>query len=120
MSCEAPLPSNALARLRAMPGDKDGEEVVALASGQSHEAARSLLGLAGYCIGMFRPDGAHAYAALSQQVSHNLTDFARRSTLQLCAYLVATSDLALTFRRTGQSAVGYADSSSMNGGAGQS
>ena len=93
---------------------------MALVSEPIREAARSLLGLAGYCIGMFRPDGALAYAALGQQVASNFTGYAWRSALQLAAYLTSTADMALTFRRSGKPAVGYADSSSMNGGAGQS
>ena len=118
----APLHPDALARLRAVPGDKSNAPggVVALASEDARELARSILGIVGFVVIMYRPDGSLAHVAISQQISQNFTNEAWRATLQLGAYIVATGDLALTFRQTGQRLVGYADSSSMNAGNGRS
>ena len=125
VSCDAPLASNALVRLRSMPGEvgPSGDALggpVTQASEPARELARSLLGLAGFVVIMFRPDGALAYAALAQQLGKNFTNVTWRCTLQFASYMVATGDLPLVLRRSGKGAAAYADSSSMNAGSGRS
>ena len=77
-----------------MPGDPasaaEGGAIV-LVSDACRKAARSLLGIAGYAVAMFRPDGALAYSAISQQVSQNFTNVAWRCTLQFARYMVDSS-----------------------------
>jgi len=82
--------------------------------------ARSLLGLAGYLVVQYRPDGALAYSAISAQISQNFTTAVWRAVLQLSAYLSETNGLTLTFRRTGTEPAAFADSSALNGGEGHS
>jgi hypothetical protein len=119
VSQDAPLASGALAALRARPVDGQVDGPVAMRE-SVRECARSLLGLGGYIVVQFRPDGALAYSAISGQISQNFTNVVWRAVLQFCAYLVATRDLALTFRRTGRDIAGYADSSALNGANGHS
>ena len=93
---------------------------MALASEQCREVARSLPGIGGYAVIMWRPDGSLAHSAVSQQVSQSPANVTFHATLQFAAYLADTGDLALTLRRAGRAAAMYADSSSMNGGSGPS
>jgi hypothetical protein len=115
----APLAHGGLAALRERPGEGNGEGPIPL--GEAYRAAaRSILGLAGYIVIQFRPDGALAYSAIAQQISPNFTSEVWRAVLQLGKYLVATKDMALTFRATGGDMAAYADSSALNGEGGHS
>jgi hypothetical protein len=118
VSGAAPLAHGGLEALRARPGL--GEKGPLPLGGEYQAAARSVLGLAGYIVIQYRPDGALAYSAIAQQIAPNFTDEVWRATLQLGKYLVATKHLALTFRGTGRDMAAYADSSALNAEGGRS
>ena len=126
VSALAPLASEGLRRLRMAPGDEISAAadapsgIVALASESCREVARSLLGISGYVVIMWRPDGSLAYSAISQQIAQNFTNVTFHAALQFAKYPVSTRDLALALRRTGRAAAMYSDSSSMDAGSGSS
>jgi hypothetical protein len=118
VSAASPLAHGGLAALREKPSDAPGGPSFL---GEDYQAAaRSILGLAGYIVVQYRPDGSLAYSAIAQQISPNFTDEVWRAVLQLGSYLVATKDMALTFRATGLDMAAYADSSALNGEGGHS
>ncbi len=87
-----PLPTDALAKLRAQPSAGNDHM-----DSDNQATARSILGLVGFIAGAWRLGAYHAYAVFSQQVANNFTRYVARCAIQVAEYLIKTRHLKLTF-----------------------